>query len=282
MNMALVNFFESRGVNHFITVLAIINGVILGAETIPFVSTNFGVMLTMIDKMILTIFIFEMGLKLFAYRAHFFKSGWRNFDLFIIVLSLLPFAGQLQVLRTLRVLRILRLFNSFPKMQVISETLIKAMPGIFCTAALMIVIFYIFSVIATKIFGGSFPVQFGSIKASLISLLQLMTFDGWVDEMLRPVMAQFPYSWLFFIPFMIIVVFSFVGLFMSVMVDAMAKAQEDIVSHSPINRLRSAERTRTAVETAYEEEQILVTHQINDLQKELRELRNQLHKRSND
>ena len=40
-------------------------------------------------------------------------------------------------------------------------------------------VFYVSAVMATKLFGASFPEWFGSIAASMFSLFRIMTLESW-------------------------------------------------------------------------------------------------------
>ena len=84
-------------------------------------------------------------------------------------------------------------------------------------------------VIATKLYGDTFPEWFGTLGGSLYSLFQVMTLESWSMGIVRPVMEQHPMSWLFFIPFILITAFAVmnlvVGLIVSTMQDAHSEEQ---------------------------------------------------------
>jgi voltage-gated sodium channel len=98
------------------------------------------------------------------------------------------------------------------------------------------IVFYVFAVISTKLFGDSFPEWFGSIGASAYTLFQIMTLESWSMGIVRPVMEQYPLAWVLFVPFIILTAFTVLNLFIGVIVDAMqseheaeAKAERDAV-----------------------------------------------------
>lgn len=62
---------------------------------------------------------------------------------------------------------------------------------------------------------------FGTIGASMYTLFQIMTLEGWSEEIVRPVMEVYPYAWVFFIPFIITTSFAVLNLFIGIIVDAM-------------------------------------------------------------
>ena len=86
---------------------------------------------------------------------------------------------------------------------------------------LLSVIYFVFSVIATKFFGQLFPIWFGDIGRSAYTLFQIMTLESWSMGIVRPVMEQFPMAWVFFIPFILITSFAVLNLFIGIIVDAM-------------------------------------------------------------
>jgi voltage-gated sodium channel len=88
------------------------------------------------------------------------------------------------------------------------------------------IIFYIGAVMATKLFGTSFPEQFGTLWGSGFTLFQVMTLEGWADGVVRPVMAEYPYAWAFFLPFILITTFAVVNLLVGLIVNSMQDAHE--------------------------------------------------------
>ena len=55
----------------------------------------------------------------------------------------------------------------------------------------------------------------------MYSLFQIMTLESWSMGIVRPVMAEHPWAWAFFIPFILITSFAVINLFIGVIVDAM-------------------------------------------------------------
>jgi len=59
----------------------------------------------------------------------------------------------------------------------------------------------VFAILGVNLFGEMFGATFGNLGASLFSLLQIMTLDGWVG-IARPIMVVHPLAWVFFVVFM--------------------------------------------------------------------------------
>jgi voltage-gated sodium channel len=106
--------------------------------------------------------------------------------------------------------------------------LLTALPGMGSIVALLGLIFFVFSVISTKLLGGAFPEWFGTLGASAYTLFQVMTLESWSMGIVRPVMEVFPLAWLLFVPFIIVTAFAVLNLFIGVIVDAMQSENAEI------------------------------------------------------
>ena len=218
---------ESAGVRKFITAIILFNAVILGLETSDVVMASVGVLIGVLDRVCLAIFVVELALKLLVYRLRFFRDGWNIFDFVIVAVSLAPAAQSLSVLRSLRILRILRVVSVAPRLRRVVEGFITALPGMGSVFLLMGIIFYIGSVISTKLFGADFPQWFGSLGRSAYSLFQIMTLESWSMGIVRPVMEIYPYAWVFFVPFIMVTTFAVVNLLVGLIVNSMQDAHSE-------------------------------------------------------
>lgn len=225
--LALKNLIENARFEQAIVALIIINAITLGLETYPAVMNTFGAVLVLIDRLILAVFVAELLAKFVVYRADFFKSPWRIFDFVVVGIALVPSAGAFSVLRALRILRVLRLVSVVPSLRKVIGGLLNALPGMGSIMLLLALVFYVFSVMATKLFGADFPDWFGSLGASAYSLFQIMTLESWSMGIVRPVMELFPWAWTFFIPFIACTTFTVLNLFIGVVVSAMQKEHDE-------------------------------------------------------
>lgn len=223
---AIQEVLESALFQRSIMILIIINAITLGLETSDSMMKLIGPQLLFFDDVVLSIFVIELVAKLFVYRTRFHKDPWNIFDLIVVTVALLPATGSLSVLRSLRILRVLRLISAVPSMRRIVGALLEVIPGISSIIGLLSLVFYVFSVMATKLFGGEFPDWFGTIGASAYSLFQVMTLESWSMSIVRPVMEVYPLAWAFFIPFILITTFTVLNLFIGIVVDAMQRQHE--------------------------------------------------------
>ncbi len=217
----LIAFIESSGFRNFILGLIILNAITLGLETYPYEGMWFTTIMPLVDKIVVSVFVFEILLKLIAYRHRFFYSGWNWFDLIVIAVSVLPDAGGFSVLRALRILRAFRLFSVMPEMRQVVEALLRAIPGMGAIFAVLALIFYVSSVMAVKLFGATNPALFGSLGESAITLFQVMTLEGWATEVQSPVREHHPWAWAFFLVFIVLTSFAVLNLFIAIIVDSL-------------------------------------------------------------
>jgi voltage-gated sodium channel len=224
---AVRDWVESPRIQNSIMLLIVINAVILGLETVPPVMQRFGDLLIALDQFILGVFVVEILLRIYAHRLRFFRDPWSLFDFSVVAIALVPASGPFAVLRALRVLRVLRLLTLVPSMRRVVGALLSSIPGLSSIALVLMLIYYVFAVIATKLFGASFPQWFGTIGESLFSLFQIMTLESWSMGIVRPVMEVHPNAWIFFVIFILVATFTMLNLFIAIIVNAMHSFTED-------------------------------------------------------
>ena len=218
---------ETTSFQRFIMGVIIINAVTLGLETSQTVLEAIGPALHAFDMLALSIYVAEITAKFVAYGPrNFLRNPWNLFDTVIVGVTLIPNQQGLAVLRALRILRALRLVSIVPSMRTVVMALFRAIPGMTSVGALLVLVFYIGAVMATKLFAEAFPDWFGHIGASFYTLFQIMTLESWSMGIIRPVMEVYPYAWIFFVPFILITTFAVLNLFIAIVVNAMTEAAE--------------------------------------------------------
>lgn len=235
--------------------IIVINAITLGLETSPTVMAAVGGFLQWVDFIIICFFVFEVAARMIAHGRAFWRDPWSLFDTAVVAITLVPTTGNLSVLRALRILRVLRLVSAFPAVRRVVTGLLTAIPGMSSIIFLLMLINYIFAVLTTKLFGADFPEMFGTIGASLYTLFQVMTLEGWSGSVVRPIMEVHPYAWAVFVPYIVIVTFAVLNLFIGIVVDAMQSQSEEARSNeaereynhiiSEIRELRSEIRAST-------------------------------------
>ena len=266
-------FVERPVVTNSILGIIIFNAVTLGLSTSASVTVQLGGLLAVIDKLVLAIFLMELALKLFAYGLRFFSSAWNIFDLLVVSVGLLPDKQGLSALRGRRVIRALRLLSVIPQMRKVVQALLDALPGMGAVIVMISIVFYVFAVMATLMYGATFDAWFGTLGRSLYSLFQIMTLESWSMGIVRPVMEVYPMAWSFFVPFIVITAFSVLNLFIGLLVNTMQSAVEaeaEAEAEAEFEKLRDLVRRETDVVDAH----VLELHdEIKALRLELRALK---------
>ncbi|MEQ8316430.1 MAG: ion transporter [Phycisphaerales bacterium] len=235
---------------------AIVVGVILvaainvGLETYPQIMERVGPLLLGLDKLIIGIFMAELVIRIGAHWPRpwrFFLSGWNVFDFVIVAVCLLPLGGPYAaVLRLARVLRVLRLVTVVPRLRVLVIALLHAIPSIIYVTLLLVLLFYVYAVMGTVLFGKNDPVHFGTLQDSMFSLLRTVTLEDWTDlyyiqsygsDVYRPPgIDRYPHAQpqampvvaaVYFVSFVIIGTMIVLNLFIGVVISSMTEAQAE-------------------------------------------------------
>ncbi|MCC5859405.1 MAG: ion transporter [Ectothiorhodospiraceae bacterium] len=247
---------ERPRIQAWIVAIIMINAVTLGLETSPLVMQHAGLLVLTVERVILAIFVVELGLKLYAFGPRFFREPWNVFDFIIVSIALIPASGPFAILRALRILRVLRLLTKIRRLREITESLLKAIPSIGWIAALLLLVFYVFAVMGTKLFGASFDEDFGHLGRAMYSLFQVMTLESWSQEIARPIMAEYPFAWIYFITFILVTAFTVLNLFIGIIVSTMQERHYE---------LEDAKRAETEARAhAEREEMLLLLRELRD------------------
>ena len=261
MRAQLQTFIEDSRVQNGVIILILINAVLLGLETSSSIMQQAGNFILAIDRIILSIFVIEIVIRLYVYGRSFWRDPWSLFDFSVVAIALIPASGPFAVLRALRVLRVLRLLTMVPSMRRVVGALLAAIPGLGSIGLMLIIFYYVFAVIATNLFGADFPEWFGTLGNSFYTLFQIMTLESWSMGIVRPVMESYPYAWAFFIPFILVATFTMLNLFIAIIVNAMqtystAEHQETV---------QALQETQDHIETDLHKEVQSLRSEINEI-----------------
>jgi voltage-gated sodium channel len=218
----LARIVDNPLTERIVTALIVINAITLGMETSKELMAEWGRLIITIDKIILGIFVVELIARMIVKRGAFFRDPWSLFDLFVIGIALIPTSESLAVLRALRILRALRLVTVVPSLRKVVAGLIGALPGMGSIGLLLVLVYYVFAVMGTKLFQDTNPELFGNIGTTAYTLFQSMTFDDWSNGIVKPLAEKGnTYGWIFVMLFMVISAFMVLNLFIGVVVTAL-------------------------------------------------------------
>ncbi|SDY25531.1 voltage-gated sodium channel [Ruminococcaceae bacterium YAD3003] len=232
MIKGLKKIVDGKVFQGIILFVILFNCVLMGIETIKGLSEGTRGILATINNICLWIFIAEIVIKLLAYGLDYFKDPWNWFDMFIVGISMasgLPFMAAFRAMRVLRVLKSLKalrgtkLIGSVKHLQVIIGAIVKSVPSILWTGILLILIYYVFSLIGVNLFGDAFPDWFGTIGKAMYTLFQVMTLESWSMGISRPVMEVYSFAWAYFVPFVLLSSFVVMNVVVGIVVNAISE-----------------------------------------------------------
>jgi len=175
-------------------------------------------------------FVIELVIKMTAEDKflNFFKNGWNIFDFVIVMITLMPLENSsfAAIARLLRVFRVLRLFTARPELKSIIDMLIKAIPAIVDIVILLFIIFYIYAIMGSFLFSDMPSGLWDNFLVAMLTLFRIFTFEDWTDVMYET-MEVHPWSWIYYISFIIIAAFVFFNLFVAVIIGEMQKMQDE-------------------------------------------------------
>ena len=105
-----------------------------------------------------------------------------------------------------RLLRLLEGFATIQAMRVILSTLFRSIPKMAHIIILLGIVIHMYAISGNNLFGDGDEEHWGTLRVSLLSLFQVVTLDGWA-EIMQPALVLSPYSWIYFVSFVIIATF---------------------------------------------------------------------------
>ena len=211
-----------------ITAVIILNAAVLGILTDRTLSAEQVFFLEAVDKACLVIFTIELIAKLLVYRRNFWSENWNIFDFVIVLSSIIFISSNISVIRAFRIFRLLKALAEFPELQILVSSMLKAIPSMSWALLLLFIIFYIFGVFGSTLYGETFPELFGNIGGSIFTLFQVMTFESWATAVARPIMEMHPYSWVYFLVFILLTSITLLNVMVGIVVEAVGTISEAV------------------------------------------------------
>ena len=225
MRLTLKRIHDNKIFEWSVVTVIILSALLIGAKTYHLPASVVTVLIYA-DIAVTLFFLLEIAIRYIASedKKRFFKSGWNIFDTLIVVVSLIPIEdSELALLgRLVRVFRVLRMVSFVPELRILINSLLKAMPQLSYVMLLMFIIFYIYGAVGSFFFSEINPVLWGDIANSMLTLFRVMTFEDWTDVMYEG-MEMHPWSWIYFVSFVVIAAFVFFNLFVAVIIGEMEK-----------------------------------------------------------
>lgn len=173
-----------------------------------------------------------MSLKITAYGfKYYWYVNWNKFDFIIVMMSLIAMDEELleklnfnpTALRIIRVSRLLRMVKTSEGLRTLLKTLFMSLGNILNTAALLMLIFFTFSVAGMGLFGvvedGDFidkNVNFRSFYIAMMTLSRAATGESWNGIMHECTASEGFISVCYWLLFQLISFFIFMNVFIAV------------------------------------------------------------------
>lgn len=201
----LRDFVESDLFRRAVIAAILLNAVHIGLETDPEIVRVWGPVLRGVDRSVLILFSVEMFLRLLAAApvSAFFRDHWNWFDCAIIGAGFLPGSEFLTVFRLLRILRIMRTVRVMPGLKKVANSVFDSLPAAANMLVILLLLFYIYGTAGTLLYGAILPERFGSLGATLLTLFQIITLEGW-STLMNQLMAKSPHAWIYFVSFILL------------------------------------------------------------------------------
>ena len=231
MKKLLQKIKDNQIFNISIISIIVLSALSVGIKTYPLQEGSILInIINSLDYLVTIIFLFEIFIRMGAENKilDFFKKGWNNFDFIIITISLIPLDNTDVVLlgRLLRVFRVMRLITFIPEFRKIIETILKAIPQVSYVSLFMFIEMYMFAAIGSILYAEIDPTHWENIGLSMLTLFQVATGEAWPD-LLATTMSQKPYSWIYFVTFIIINTFILLNLIVGIIVDLVSSEDEE-------------------------------------------------------
>ena len=217
--------------NGLIIAMILITALGLGLETSQPFHARYHDMIEWAYQVALAVFVLEAAIKLTAVAPRFeryFKDGWNLFDFVILVLALMPEAGEFALIaRLARLLRVLRVVTVVPQLRLIVSTLVRSLPGLANVGLLLSAVFYVYAIAGVHLFRDHDPTHWRNLGIALLSLFRVMTLEDWTDIM-YVAMELHPMAWLFFVSFVMLAAVIMINLVIAVVINNLHDARLEV------------------------------------------------------
>ncbi len=202
--------------------------------------------LVVFNVLFVLFFTAEAVIKVLGVRGGFWtywKDPWNKFDALVLLLSYVSLfsdsgAGT-SVIRVFRVVRVFRLIKSAPTLRRLTQTLLLSAPSLLNIGALLVVLFFMLSVLGVSLFGDIVPTEGSEINRhanfvefgdALELTWRISTGDAWEAPMYATMAAKGPASAIYFVAVQLVLSFVFLQLFIAVILEQFGEDLEARIS----------------------------------------------------
>jgi len=208
------------------TVIILMNVVTLGLQTelVDRGSSIFAV----VNHMFLLIYTAELIVRFLSYGPAALRDRMTVLDLFLVLVAILEGAASnrglakalpvFRVVRLIRVLRVFRLARHSRELSLLASSFVKALATLMWVSIFLFLVLWSCAACAQVVIGQSAEwvgstdptvnhapfasfdnrMYFGTVSASLLTFIQVVTLSQWSNHVARPVLQVYPSLFLFF------------------------------------------------------------------------------------
>lgn len=248
----IIHLIDKLWFNIFVSSTAFANAFVIGLEQ-ELSESDGGIsdrlMWYMIELGFACAFSVEILMRMSALKLRFLFDLWNIFDTLIVcgciidalVLQPAKMGGKLRLLTTLRCLRIVRLvrlvrmYKSFRELWLLVGGLVNSVKALAWICIILMLLIYVCSVVTTteighndKVYGNGpsydglvwpYKEYFGTVFKSMFTLFQIVTLDGWMDDIVRHILYFQPVVAILFMGFLVVTAFGLMNVVVGVIVE---------------------------------------------------------------
>lgn len=271
--------------NVWVTFTVVLNAFLIGLEQ-EFSDHDTGIgkrfLWYMIELLFAFMFLGEMIARIASLQISFFTDFWNLADLVIVigaVIDALVFApaninGKLRLLTTLRILRcvrlvrLVRMFPVFRELWLLVGGLVNSVKALAWVCLILFLVMYSCGVVVTTLIGQNpevydngpsydgevwpYKEYFGSVFKSMFTLFQVMTLDGWVDDVVRHIIFFQPLLAILFMVFVVLSAFGLMNVVIGVIVEntlaAASVADQAVEKEQAASRRKALDQLQVLLE----------------------------------
>lgn len=211
-----------------VLIIILLSALLVGVDTYDeVIHPDFKAVMEWLDFAVTLFFLVEILIRFLAEenKKAFFKNGWNVFDTVIVTISLIPvsYANTVILGRLLRIFRVLRMVSIVPELRLLINSLLKALPQLAYVMLLLFIIFYIYGALGSTLFHAINEQRWGNISVAMLTLFEVMTFEGWADIMYETMRHPkgSPWAWIYYLSFIFFSAFAFLNMILGIVLKVM-------------------------------------------------------------
>lgn len=255
----VVLLVDQLGFNIVVSIFVLVNTLLVGIEQ-DMVSASADVsdriIWYMLGLVFSLVFLVEIGLRIYCLRKKFFEDLWDVLDLGLVIGSVIDVfllapmgsGGRIRAFSTLRSLRVVKLvrlvrvFPAFRELWLLVGGLINSIKALGWVGIVLACVLYVCGIFVTTEVGQNSDVYesgpsydgevwpyreyFGTVPRSMFTLFQVMTLDGWCDDIVRHIVFFQPLMAPFFVVFILLTALGLMNVVVGIIVEnTLAAAQ---------------------------------------------------------